>query len=149
MREELCIVQLSRFRKKKHLAIRWKSIKKSFRRLEVRQFIQSLLIIVIYVLTLVQLPASVLAFDAKPSNFSVHLSWIIPSSKISSYITRFLIYLDGKLHKNISRVESGYQLTIRDLEPNTVYTVGIETQDGNLNKGERKSEQILTKETGN
>lgn len=107
-----------------------------------------IIIVIFYVLSLDQLPASVQAFDAKSSNFSVHLSWTIPSSKISSYITRFLVYLDGKLHKNISREEYRDQFTIRGLKPITTYTVGIETQDGNLNKGERKSQQILTKEAG-
>ena len=98
---------------------------------------------------LVQLPASVQAFDVQPSNFSVDLSWTMPSWTNSSYITRFLIYLNDTLHKNISREEYGHQFTVHGLKPNTIYTVGIETQDGNLNKGKRKSQQFLTKEAGN
>lgn len=100
-----------------------------------------------YVLILVQLPANVPGIMAKPSNYSVHLSWTPPTSEVSSYITHFLIYLNGILHKNLSR-ENGHQFTIRKLKPFTNYTVGIETQDGNFNKGGRESKQFKTKEAG-
>lgn len=93
------------------------------------------------------MPAPVQGIKIKPSRFSADLSWTIPPSEISSYITHFLIYLDGKLHKNISR-ENGHQFTIHNLEPFTNYTVGIETQDGNFNKSEMISEEFETEESG-
>ena len=97
---------------------------------------------------IVQAPAPVEAFVTKPSNFSVYLSWTIPSSNESSYITHFVIYLNGKLHKNISREVYGNQFTIHGLKPITKYNVSIETRDGNYEKGGRKSTQFKTDEAG-
>ena len=80
----------------------------------------------------VQSLAPVQNIIAKPSNFSVHLSWTIPSSVISTYVTYFIIYLNGTEINKISRAYYGNQNTLRDLKPYTNYVVGIKTQDGYL-----------------
>ncbi|XP_028411942.1 receptor-type tyrosine-protein phosphatase S-like [Dendronephthya gigantea] len=69
---------------------------------------------------------------AKPSNFSVHLSWTIPSPEASTFITHFIIYLNGTEVKRISRAYYANQYILRELTPNTNYVVGIKTQDGQL-----------------
>ncbi|XP_028399361.1 uncharacterized protein LOC114522811 [Dendronephthya gigantea] len=69
---------------------------------------------------------------AKPSNFSVHLSWTIPSPEASTFITHFIIYLNGTEVKRISRAYYVNQYNLRELTPNTNYVVGIKTQDGQL-----------------
>ena len=67
---------------------------------------------------------------AKSSNFSVHLSWTIPSPVVSTYVTHFIIYLNGTEINRISRAYYGNQNTLQDLKPYTNYVVGIKTQDG-------------------
>ena len=80
----------------------------------------------------VQTPAPVSNINVSPSNYSAYVTWqISTSTKDSSYITKIIIYLNSKEHKNISR---GTQVTIDGLLPYTSYTVGIETQDGSSQK---------------
>ncbi|XP_028413335.1 uncharacterized protein LOC114536208 isoform X2 [Dendronephthya gigantea] len=67
---------------------------------------------------------------AKPSNFSVYLSWTIPPPAASTYITHFIIYLNGTELNRISRADYGNQYVLRGLKPYTNYVVGIKTQDG-------------------
>ncbi|XP_028399530.1 uncharacterized protein LOC114522942 [Dendronephthya gigantea] len=80
----------------------------------------------------VQYPAPVQNVVAKPSNFSVHLSWTIPSPEASTFITHYIIYLNGTEVKRISRAYYANQYILRELTPNTNYVVGIKTQDGQL-----------------
>ncbi|XP_028402590.1 receptor-type tyrosine-protein phosphatase delta-like isoform X2 [Dendronephthya gigantea] len=78
----------------------------------------------------VQSLASVQNIVAKPSNSSVHLSWRIPSTVTSTFITHFVIYLNGTEISRISRAYYANQYILRDLKPYTNYVVGIKAQHG-------------------
>ncbi len=83
-----------------------------------------------------------------PSNFSVHLSWTMPEAKASSYITHFIIYLNGTEMHKISRAKYGNQYILRRLKPNTEYNVGIQAQDGSLKKTTIVYQSFKTEEAG-
>ena len=97
---------------------------------------------------LVQTPASVQNIATKPSLYSVDISWTIPVAKKSSYITHFIIHLNGTVIDQISRAKHGNQYILRGLKPNTYYQVGIKTQDGNSKKSMTVYESFETKRAG-
>ena len=93
-----------------------------------------------------QSPASVTGIISTPSNFSVVLSWTIPGPKVSSYITHFIIYLNGAKKQTISRQEYDNQFTVSELLPYTTYTVGVVAQDDNSEKSAITSTTFRTKQ---
>ena len=101
-----------------------------------------------------QSPTPVQKINAKPSNFSVHLSWTIPKAKTSSYTTHFIIYLnctqcdDGTRIVKISRVKSGNEFVLRGLKPYTEYTAGIQAQDSSLKNAAIVYQNFKTEEAG-
>ncbi|XP_028399360.1 uncharacterized protein LOC114522810 [Dendronephthya gigantea] len=96
----------------------------------------------------VQTPAPVQSIVAEPSSYSVNLSWTMPVAKNSSYITHFIIYLNGTKRKRISRVQHGNNFILRGLKPNTYYKVGIMSQDGYSKKSIAVYKSYKTKRAG-
>jgi hypothetical protein len=97
----------------------------------------------------VQLPAPVQNVSANPSNFSVRLSWTtILEANVSSYITHFVIYLNGTSIHRISRVKYGDGFVLHGLKPYTKYTVGIQAQDGSLKNATKVYQNFKTGEAG-
>ena len=97
-------------------------------------------------LFLVQTPAPVFNIIVSPSQYSANVTWEISTSiQDSSYITQIIIYLNGQVHKTISR---GTQIAINGLSPDTFYVVGIQTQDGSSQKSQMVIEPFRTKEKG-
>jgi len=99
------------------------------------------------------LPAPAQNITANPSNFSVHLSWTIPEAKMSSYITYFIIYLNGTQSDStrivkISRMKYGNKFVLRGLKPYSEYTVGIQAQDGSLKNTTIVYQTFKTEEAG-
>ena len=97
-------------------------------------------------LYLVQMPAPVHGIKITQSDTSANVTWNIETSvSTSSYITQIVIYLNGKEHQTISRRT---QFHITGLKPCTQNTVGVQTQDGSLQKSRRVSIRFKTNEAG-
>jgi hypothetical protein len=72
---------------------------------------------------------------------------------VSSYITHFIIYLngtqsDGKRIVRISREKYGNEFVLRELKSYTEYTVGIQAQDGSLKNATIAFQNFETEEAG-
>ena len=94
----------------------------------------------------VQTPAPVSNINASPSQYSANVTWTISNSaQETSYITKIVIYLNGKEHEVIAR---GTRFTFNDLKPGTSYTVGIQTQDDYSQKSEILKKTFTTSKAG-
>jgi uncharacterized surface anchored protein len=92
------------------------------------------------------MPAPVHGIKITQSNTSANVTWNIEMSvSASSYITQIVIYLNGKEHQTISRRT---QFHITGLKTCTQYTVGVQTQDGSLQKSRRVNIRFKTNEAG-
>ncbi|XP_028402429.1 uncharacterized protein LOC114525365 [Dendronephthya gigantea] len=96
----------------------------------------------------VQTPAPVQRIVAEPSFYSVNLSWTIPVAKTSSYITHFIIYLNGTERDTISRAQYGNNFILGGLSHNTYYKLGIKSQDGNSKYSSTVYQSFQTKRPG-
>jgi hypothetical protein len=67
---------------------------------------------------------------------------------MSSYITHFIIYLNGRRIHRISREEYGNEFVLRELKPYTEYTVGIQAQDSFLKNSTIVYQNFVTKKAG-
>ena len=95
------------------------------------------------------MPAPVDELQITPSDTSARVTWVIHEKTISSFITQYYIYLNGQSQPHIvSRAEDGAQIDIPGLKPYTVYTVGIETVDGALQRSRRVSKTFNTEQAG-
>ncbi|CAB4004623.1 Receptor-type tyrosine- phosphatase F [Paramuricea clavata] len=94
----------------------------------------------------VQLPAPVENITTKSSNFSVDLSWTILGPRQSSYITHFIIYLNGIQLQRISREKYGIHYIIFGLTSYTDYVVGVQAQDGSSHRSVIAYESFKTEE---
>jgi hypothetical protein len=102
--------------------------------------------LIVHTLFLVQTPAQVSNITVSPSKFSATVMWeISTSTQHSSYITEIIIYLNGQVHKTVSR---GTQVTIEGLLPYTSYSVGIQTQDGSSQKSQIVTKLFMTRGIG-
>ena len=111
------------------------------------------LIVISCSVPIVQSPAPVQNFMAKPSNFSVNLSWTIRGEKVFSYSTHFIVYLNGTQSDDIrivriSRVKYGNEFVLSGLKPVTKYTVGIQAQDSSSKNATIVYQNFKTKEAG-
>ncbi|CAB4044052.1 Down syndrome cell adhesion molecule 1 homolog, partial [Paramuricea clavata] len=92
-----------------------------------------------------QMPAPVDELQITPSDTSARVTWVIHEKTVSSLITKYYIYLNGQSQPHVvSRAEDGTQIVIPGLKPYTVYTVGIETVDGALQRSRRVSKTFNT-----
>ncbi|CAB4024817.1 retinoschisin-like isoform X2 [Paramuricea clavata] len=94
----------------------------------------------------VQTPAPVKNINVSPSDYSARVTWEIPTPQDSTYITHYLIYLNNKFVKEISRAMYGTEFNILPLKPNTENTFGIQTKDGSVQGGTYVSETFTTKQ---
>ncbi|XP_028417346.1 uncharacterized protein LOC114541738 [Dendronephthya gigantea] len=86
----------------------------------------------------VQMPAPVkdVRIKVKKNSAKVCLD-IERSASASSYIIKLNVYLNGEKHQTVTRRQSFGNFSITGLTPNTVYYVGIETEDGSSQKSSR------------
>ncbi|XP_028410756.1 uncharacterized protein LOC114533438 isoform X2 [Dendronephthya gigantea] len=97
----------------------------------------------------VQMPAPVKDVIIKVEGNSAKVRLDIErSASASSYIIKLNVYLNGEKHQTVTRRQSFGNFSIIGLTPNTIYYVGIETEDGSFLKSSRVSTVIKTK-TGN
>ncbi|CAB3995581.1 receptor-type tyrosine- phosphatase epsilon-like isoform X1 [Paramuricea clavata] len=95
----------------------------------------------------VQTPTPVYDIEIILSDYSASVTWkILTASQDSSYITHYIIYLDGDELKKISREMYGTGFNILPLKPNTQYTVGIETEDSYSQRGTYVTKTFTTKQ---
>ncbi|XP_028416881.1 uncharacterized protein LOC114541103 isoform X2 [Dendronephthya gigantea] len=94
----------------------------------------------------VQSPASVEKIVVKTSTLSVELSWKVTRPRISSYLTHFIIYLNGTRMQRISREQYGTRYIVRGLRPFTDYIVGIQAQDSSFQTSGIAFERFKTKQ---
>jgi hypothetical protein len=99
-------------------------------------------------LILVQTPAPVKNLNVSSSDYSARVTWEIPTPQDSSYITHYLIFLNDKFVKEISRAMYGTEFNILPLKPNTENTFGIQTKDGSVQRGTYVNETFTTKQAG-
>ena len=101
------------------------------------------------VFILVQTPAPVKNLNVSPSDYSARVTWELPTApEDSSYITHYLIFLNNKFVKEISRAMYGTEFNILPLKPNTENTFGIQTKDGSVQRGTYVTETFTTKQAG-
>ena len=101
------------------------------------------------VFILVQTPAPVKNLNVSPSDYSARVTWELPAApEDSSYITHYLIFLNNKFVKEISRAMYGTEFNILPLKPNTENTFGIQTKDGSVQRGTYVTETFTTKQAG-
>lgn len=113
------------------------------------QHVYNFLLNFVLFLLLAQMPAPVDELQIIPSDTSARVTWVIHEKTVSSLITQYYIYLNGQSQPYIvSRAEDGDQIDIPGLKPYTVYTVGIETVDGALQRSRRVSKTFNTEQAG-
>ncbi|CAB4007476.1 ---NA---, partial [Paramuricea clavata] len=95
-----------------------------------------------------QTPAPVKNVNVSPSDYSARVTWELPTApQDSSYVTHYLIYLNNKFVKEISRAMYGTEFNILPLKPNTENTFGILTKaDGSVQRGTYVNETFTTKQ---
>ncbi|CAB3997379.1 receptor-type tyrosine- phosphatase epsilon-like isoform X2 [Paramuricea clavata] len=96
----------------------------------------------------VQTLAPVKNLNVSPSDYSARVTWEIPTApQDSSYITHYLIFLNNKFVKEISRAMYGTEFNILPLKPNTENTFGIQTKaDGSVQRGTYVTKTFTTKQ---
>ena len=98
---------------------------------------------------LVQTPAPVYNIKVSPSNTTAHVSWSIKTSPMdSSYITRFLLYVNRIHRATLNRTKDGTEYTLTNLKPYTTYRVTIWAGDGSFKTSSGTFENFMTTEAG-